>query len=476
MSGGLKSNFFLLLQPFASKVVAYFVIPIYTLCLSPAEYGYVEYILTIGIFFKTFISMSTSSSFWKFITDKNNWDYKVVVFNILLIPIVLGVFIILIYLWICYFVGKADLFNHNILIYFLSETIAIIYLITNLLIRHRFVMLHFVMITICYIITFVGFNYLFVYYWDLKSNGVFYSYLFSNIFVGLLCLNILTNSIRFKFDWKLTKEIIKYSFPLMLSNIVVIIMLFSNKLIIRYFAGDYDLGIFSYGYKYGSVLKSFIFDCFFIIWNPIRWSVFRKSNYKEVFNILTKCYYVLCPLMSMCVITIIYYVAKSLTLDVEYMRGIVLMPFISISTMLWGIYYFAITGLLLIDKTKIIFYITLCVTLLNVIMNLVLAKEGYVGACIAMFISNFILLLLGQYFNNKHFDVGIKNSFFIKQDGLYILMGLLFFTIMYVNISILLILVISQIFYLIFNLKELKILFVGNQIRRLIKILNDEVV
>jgi O-antigen/teichoic acid export membrane protein len=455
MKNFLLNSGILAIQPFITKIIAYFVIPLYTFALSPIEFGNVEYVLAIGVFFKTFISMSMTSTFWKYIGDSEKWDPKEVIFNIIFISFLLGFIVVAIFITFFFFSNTFSEINRNTITFFISEIISILYMVANLVIRNNFSIRNFLVLTFSYIIIFISSNYLFLDFLNLKENGVFYSYLISSVCVGFGSVLILRKQLIFKVKKDLISDIIKYSFPLMITNIIAILIMFSDRILIKYFRGSHELGLYSFGFKFGALIKSVIIDVFFIIWNPIRWKIYRDNNGNEVFEIISKILFILFPLVGFASVILSDIVGKLLTSDEQYIEGLKIIPLITFGYIFYGLYYYVVMGLLFKEKTVLITKIVLISSVLNIFINILLINlVGYYGAAITAFLTYTFMVIYGSRISNKYYSSGQINykTIFI----IYFFLLSFYIVTEYEILNTYLISVIFSILIIAFNYSEIK--------------------
>jgi O-antigen/teichoic acid export membrane protein len=406
----LLSSGVLALQPFITKLISYFVIPLYTFNLSPEQFGNVEFILAIGVFFKTFISMSMTSTFWKYVNEEDKWDVREVVYNIILISFSLGGIILLPVVIYMLVFDQFTLFNTNLAVYFLSEILSVLYMVSNLVIRSDFSLKKFLIITFSYVVFFIASNYFFIDYLKLKEDGVFYSYLCSAVFVSLSSFLILYNKIRFKVNRVLIRDIVKYSFPLMLTNIVAIVIMFSDRILIRNIKGSYDLGLYSFGFKFGALIKSLVIDVFFIVWNPVRWKIYKNEQGELIFSVFSKILFIVFPLVGFISVILSVWIGELLASNDIYNEGLKIVPLVTFGYIFYGLYYYSVMGLLFKEKTKHIAKIVFICSCFNVAVNILLIYMlGYIGAAIGAFVTYLFMFLYGYFESDKHYSIGKLN-------------------------------------------------------------------
>ncbi len=400
----LYSNALLALQPFISKAVSYVIIPLYTLHLTPEEFGSVEYVLAVGVFFKAFISMSTTTSFWKFITEKSEHPSGQVIYSVLVIPFVLGT-TILVFLVLLHWTD-ADLVSRNLIVYCISEILSMLYLVVTLVIRQKFNALQFIIVNALYATTFIASSYLFVGRLGMKEEGVFYSYLATGLVVGMGSARVMWNQIVPVFSWPLTKEIVRYSYPLMLTNLVAITATFSDRLLLTHMKGEEELGLYMYGVKFSALLRSLFIDVFFIVWNPLRWKIYHLENGKEIFGLLSRLLFAVFLVGGFVASSASWHIGNQMASSPQYVTGLVVVPIGTFAHVFYAMYYFSIMGLLFASKTRLILYISLLAVAVNLVTNMLLIPVlGFKGCAVALLISNAAMFVVGSVLSQRYYPV-----------------------------------------------------------------------
>lgn len=369
MKSFLKRNLIFTIQPIVTRFITFVVLPIYTLKISPSDFGVLEVILTIGIFFKTVVSMSTTTSFWKFTNNKYGEEYKTIVFNIILIPLLLslGLFPILI-LVALFFLKEINLYL--IVLYCLSEVFLSIFNIANLVIRNHANARAFIYITSLYIFSFISLTYLTVVHLDLGITGVIYTYFLS----ATVCLifsyfYVLRNFINITAKFHFIKEVIKYSYPLTFSNLLFILMGFSDRFFLLNSSGQYQLGLYSYYSKISSLIRVFFVDTFFSLWNPIRWKIYHHPWGKDIFYNVFISFRLLSLLGPIPLYLFLSRFTIVFTQNHEYLSDLGLIGVLCVGSLLYALYFLSISGLLFTSKTKYISYVVSLSLIFNLICN-----------------------------------------------------------------------------------------------------------
>lgn len=202
------------------------------------------------------------------------------------------------------------------------------------------------------------------------------------------------------------KSMLKYSIPLMPNDISWWIMTTSNRFIITAFLGISANGIFSIANKFPSLL-SMLNNIFNQAWTESAITEYNSKDkdvfYTNVFNVLARlqfsAFLILLPVMRYIVKLM---VQKSFVSAWEYI------PFLMLGTIFSSFSIFYGTGYLSSKKTKGAFITTIISSVVNVAINILLIKRlGLQSAALANFLSFFILWLIRMVQMKKYFKISL---------------------------------------------------------------------
>lgn len=428
-----KDSVLYALQPVLSKVVLFALIPLYTRYLSTADFGNLEYMLTIGAFFSTFIDLGLSSSFWNFKSGAQKQPEGLVVLNMLLSSLGIGLALLLLYILIWQANGDASWLGSLIALLLLSEIFKKTYDMAMMLHTAAHKPWRFLMGGLVYAALLAATNVLFVMYMGLNIQGVVYAYVISGLVSALLWLPLLVQKSEGSFNRSLSRKMLSYGFPIMLGNLVLVLMTLSSRFFLKEFTTDTELGQFAYVNKWGTLAQVLLANAFYIAWNPIRWEIYEREDGPALFQRFSQLFLTLFPALALLLTGALLVFVPLVTYDKEYLAVLNLLPFVVMSFVFFAIYYFNSMGLLFTQKTKVITYIMLLVGASNVLLNWVLIKNfGAAGAAWGMFGSYLLLMLLGGRYSQKYYPIprhwrkeGVQMAFLtLLAPGLYLLFEL----------------------------------------------------
>jgi O-antigen/teichoic acid export membrane protein len=422
------------LQPIITKLLVFALLPIYTSYLTVADYGNLDLILTYGAFFFIFIDLGLVSSFWKYRTKSLGYDEKEVIFNILLIVFAVSLilfFFIFIYL---VFVNQA-LFGNLILIFFFFEIFRKYYMIALVILQADFKAGKYVLGTILYTAVFLILNIIFITYYNLNYSGVIYSYSIAALTGFLYAFPILKKKIKKHLNIQLSKKMIEYGFPLMIGNLAAVVITLSSRFFLKQMATDIELGQYSYGFKYASLVQVILNNSFFLAWNPIRWKIYEMENGKEIFAKFYRLFLIMLPVLTFVLVGSVIILMKLITMDVSYLGGVIIILIVASSFTLHGLYYFNSMGMLFENKTRIIMYIITATGIINLILNFFfISLWGIFGAAVSMLVSYLFMFIVGRYYSQKYYPIRRESGKEFFQIVFFIF-SISFLTILYLYID-----------------------------------------
>lgn len=373
-----------------TKLIGFFMVPLYTNVLKPTEYGEIDLILSIISIISPFIACGIHEGVMRFSLDKDA-DTKMV------LSIGLRIFIVssFIFLLIC------PLFKFVPIV---SQYIKFIYL---------YVILNEIMtIFLCYIrgkdniklYSFLGFfsgfltaflNIIFLVVFKLGMFGYKISMLLSPFITTIFAIiigNLLKDiSIR-KWKKSLAIDMLKYSLILIPNSILWWCINASDRFFVSYMCSTADNGVYAMSYKLPTLLNT-VSSIFMQSWQMSAIKEYENKGESGFYNQIYKLF-----IFAMCLSTLILMLISKSLLNIyvgyEYRDAWIYAPFLMISFFagslgtFWGAFYIA--------SKKMNKYLQSAIlgALVNIILNFLLIKQiGTIGAAIATMISYIVVLI-----------------------------------------------------------------------------------
>ena len=232
---------------------------------------------------------------------------------------------------------------------------------------------------------------------DMTLDGVFLGQFLGNLLGFCVNYKFIVRNISFKLELKILKEMLLYSYPLMLSTIATILLNITDKYAIRFISGLSETGVYGVGYKIGNTLRLVIILSARSAIMPLKFR-FMENNDKRFFAKMTT-YVTFGALIFLLGITIFgYEIIQALAYFSDkniYMGAYKIIPFITFAMLFESLRSDASFGIKVAKRTHILSYIMIGAAVINVILNIIFIPFfGIIGAAIATLVSQVLFFVI----------------------------------------------------------------------------------
>ncbi|MBO9632852.1 MAG: polysaccharide biosynthesis C-terminal domain-containing protein [Chitinophagaceae bacterium] len=240
-------------------------------------------------------------------------------------------------------------------------------------------------------------------------------FIISNVIASAVCLLLLykeITSFRFKFDLKLWKEVMKYSYPLIIVGFGGMINEMLSRLVYQKVSPapenvrEFQLGVFGANYKLAVLITIFI-QVFRMAAEPFFFNQSRHEGAQKMYARVMKFFVIACCFMFL-VIALFLETWKVLIASKhkEYAEGLHIVPILSMGSIFLGIYYNLSVWYKLTNKNMMGAYITIAGAVLTVLLNvLLIPKFDYTGAAWATFFCYFFMMVISYVLGQKYYRI-----------------------------------------------------------------------
>lgn len=247
--------------------------------------------------------------------------------------------------------------------------------------------------------------------------GVGYVFI-SNLIASLITFLLLSPQIfkhKWKFDFKLWKQLLKYCWPLLVVGLAGSLNQHFDKLIIKYLVpgdlGEYETGIYGAIYKLSIFITLFI-QAFQYAAEPFFFNQAKEKDSKETYAKVLK-YFTLLTSVAFLGILLYIDIVKHFIRSEEYYEGLYVLPWLLMSAVFFGIYYNLSFWYKLSGKTYYGAIISGVGSVLTLVGNIILVPyfekmnpgNGYFGAAITTFFCFLIMSIISYVLGQKHYPV-----------------------------------------------------------------------
>lgn len=406
----LQNSFIYTILMVLQKGISFFLLPIYTYYLSPADYGILGVVNSISSLLSILISFGVSGAatrfYYKHIDEKDYWRR---LFGTIALVILFNT--------VTY--GSIFLFGHSLFIDPIAKNIDFYPFILVGLLNVLFTplynffqdylqtvqdgkkyginsMLFFVVNMTLIIMSLTVFH--------LGVVGVLLSGLITSVIFFLYVIATFLPKLRLRIDKVILKDSLKYSIPLIPHTLANWSNGTLDKLLVNGIRSKADAGLYNLGQQYGSVL-SFIVNGVnqaFVPW------FYQKVNegdagYSHIRRVSEA---------SVCIVSLIGIIMAIFSKEIlavmihnsAYSEVWTIVPCVVFAYVFQLLYYFFVSVLFL-NETKYVFTITVTSVIMNIIFNLILIPlYGFVGcaiACLLTYLTKSVMALMVSVWREK---------------------------------------------------------------------------
>ncbi len=400
MSRIIKNTSFYTIGNILPQAVSFFLLPIYTRYLTPADYGIVSslQVLTsiLTILFTLAIDRSVYRMYFDHKTEADKKDYLGTITIALILVSTIVLLIIFVFRSAVGQIYKSIEFYPYYVFAILAAFFSILQVVPKIYYQVNEKAEKFVLISFAQFLLNAGFTLYFVVGKLDGAAGMLKAELVANIIIAPLVIYISYKTINFKFNSKFFFKSLKFSAPLIPGLLSAFVLNLSDRIFIeRYFTLS-DVGIYSLGYKIAGLIGVFA-SSFLLAYGPVFYKHANSEDQNMAKERIAKYnqVYMLVVIMISFLITIFSKEAIILLLDQKYRESYKIVPIIAFSYIVMQI-----TGLFNMmiyqnKKSVALMIIGLTSAGLSILINfLLIPTYGLYGAAFATVLSFIIVFLM----------------------------------------------------------------------------------
>ena len=403
----LKNTGIIAIGNISTRLVSFLLLPLYTAILSASEYGIVDYITSIVTFCVPFVSILMEESIFRFLIDcKDKSEEKKVISNSFIIVTVGMIIFTLVAIPIMIFIRYKYAFY--IIVYVILNVISC--MLSALLRGIGRTDLFAIFNSVSGIIQIV-LNVIFVVCFRWGLYGLLWASILAQIIVSLIYIfkiKLWKYISLINFDMRLSKEMIKYAFPLIPNKITWTIINLSDRIILMNLVGSEATGLYAVSYKFPNLMDT-IYGFFYQSWKESSARVVGNSSQDDFYNMVYK--YLKSFMFSICLgMTAFMPLVFKLLINKSYYEAVFYVPILLIGTYFANISGFYGGVFTAYKDTKIMGTTTIVAAIINLVTNLALIKFiGIYAAAISTFLAKFVIYVYRKYKVRKYIILDENN-------------------------------------------------------------------
>lgn len=375
------------------QAAGFFLLPIYTRYLTPADYGIVSSMQVLSTILAVFFTMAIERSIYRlyfdYKTEKSKRDYLGTITISLFLISTSVLLLLFIFRGIVSQIYKSIEFYPYYVYAILTSFFLIFSLIPKIYFQINEKAKKFVVISILQFLLSSGFVLWFIIGQRAGPSGMLKGRMFANIVILPIFIYILYRTINFSFKLRILKNSLSFSLPMIPSLLSAWILNLSDRIFIERYFNLHDVGIYSLGYKIAGLILIFT-GAFYMAYNPVFYKLANSEKQmvakKKLFNYNNA--YIIVILIAAFFISIFSKEAIQFLLDPKYLGAYKIVPIIALAYFIGQISGLSNLSIYQEKKTLQMMYMSLGTAILNIILNFLLVpKFGAYGAAYATVLS-----------------------------------------------------------------------------------------
>jgi len=383
-------------------------LPLYTRYLSPRDYGIVNSMQVLASIFVIFFTLAIERSIYRLYYDYKTESEK----KHFLGAITLTIYGLSIIVLIVAFLSQ-NLISHiykSISFYpfyfysILYAFFSIFALVPKIYYQVNERATKFITISISQFILNTVFIIYFIVIQKEGAVGMLKGLMISNIILAFVFIIINMRMISFAYDFKIIKESLKFSLPMIPILLSSWVMNMSDRIFVERYFSMYEVGLYSLAYKIGGILM-IIGGAIFMAYNPLFYKLASSADQiaakKKISNYNTKLILIVTFLLML--ISLFSKEFIFIFLNKRYLTAYQIVPIIAVAVYMNQIGNLFNLSIYQEKKTNTVMALVLVSSVLILILNFMLIpKYGITGAAVSAIIS-FTLLNIAKYYLSKRY-------------------------------------------------------------------------
>ena len=379
------------IEPVAFKIVSFLLLPLYTAYLLPAEFGELQFIISLGTFLRSVSQFGLNTAFWKFKNDFPSEKLPDLSFNVMATQFYIGSIVVALSS-IVVFATEESTWKWLFIFYLLALLVKLIsenYLMVSRASQQPKLYLR---ITLTQLVVFVTCNILFITTLGWGIFGIVSAYMVAFMLTSMVYYRRMKSLVVGSLSKDLQKKLVAFGGPLLLGNLSILILSISDRWFLMTFSTETELGLYSYGYKFADLLGTFMTYAFQLAWAPLAWKAITNDAGRKLYFQVEKLIMIGFPVFVLLSLPVLFFVARFITVNPEFIAGLNITYIIAFSHIFYAYYSFNSVKNLHFNKRNNIVSGNIVAAVLNTALNIALITTyGMLGAALATIISYIVM-------------------------------------------------------------------------------------
>jgi O-antigen/teichoic acid export membrane protein len=405
------------------RMFSFILVPLYTKLLSKTDYGNVNILFAYIIFFNVVLTYGMETAFFRFYNSESNKKsiIETSIISLLYSTILILVPALIFRDYISDFIGVSEEFIIYTIWILALDTLVVI---PFALLRVNQQPIKYTVLKILNVAINISLNLFFLKYLSKinENNEFLKQFYFEDYQVGYILISNITAScftfivllpvyfkIKWKFNFKIWKKMVKYSLPILFAGIAFAIneqfdKILLEKLLPSSIAKE-EVGVYSACYKLGLFIVLFR-TAFSLGIEPFFFSHSANENAKTIYANVTKYFVIFGSFITLLVIVFADLLKVLMIRDNSYWVAMKVVPLIIFANFFLGIYTNLSVWYKVTNKTHIGAYISILGAIITLLLNFILIPFiGYFGSAIATIFAYGTMMIVSYLVGKKFYPI-----------------------------------------------------------------------
>lgn len=396
-----------------TSIVGFFLIPVYTRYLTPADYGTLEILnTTLSVLGIIFVMGLTTALFRSYFFENDPEKKKQVVSTVFLFLTITSGLLTLLLVSLAgisssLFLGSRE-YTSDFRVIFLTLFCNTGIGIGLAVLRAKEEPTRYALVTISQVVMSLTLNIVFVVVLRKGVLGILESNLITAAVLYLALTWTVMRKAGFGFSLDELKRMLAFGLPLVPAGAAIWVLTLSDRYFLQFFSTSSELGLYSLGYKFGMVISALLVGPFQTAWGPFQFSISKQENARQIYSrVLT--YFLLVAMFAALALSVLSKEVIAIMATPQFRGAYKVIPLIALSYVLWGGYYVLAVGFSLEAKTRPLALFTVGAAVLNLILNyLLIPHYGMMGAAGATLACYILLPVFSYLVSQRYYKINYE--------------------------------------------------------------------
>ncbi|HNP27872.1 MAG TPA: oligosaccharide flippase family protein [Nitrospirales bacterium] len=201
------------------------------------------------------------------------------------------------------------------------------------------------------------------------------------------------------------RQVLAYSFPFLLSTIVGVVVLYSDRFLLKALYGLEAVGLYALALKFVELGNVLVLEPFRNSYGSFRFSIMKNENVKEIQAQIVIYMAATVGLLALGISVFSPGVMRIMTTQ-EYWPAERLIPILAAGLLVSSLGYPFQTGILYMKKTKYMFYVTAIAGVVKILLSIAMIPYlGAIGASLAFLMAEFVSVSCMLFYSQQLFPI-----------------------------------------------------------------------